>query len=136
MARKSTQAAQARERARMRANRFLEREQRLLEIAERYEETQVELGGLEETLEAKIDKIREQAEAKIAEAREQASVDASGSRERAKQLQREMLGEGITRKEVGERLGIPTREVAREKKRSSSSRGIWLRSTCPWSMEQ
>ena len=42
MARKSTKAAAARERARERANRFLEREQELLRIAERFEEAQLE----------------------------------------------------------------------------------------------
>lgn len=114
LARKSTRATAARDRARERANRFLEREQRLLEIAEQFEQVRGELDGLSEATDAKIAKIREQAEARIAEARERAAEEASDAKDRATQLQQQMLSEGVTRKEVGERLGIPTREVVRE----------------------
>ena len=113
MARKSTKAAAARERARERANRFLEREQVLLRIAERFEEAQLEIEGVDAATEAKVAKIREQAEARIAEAREQAEKDAAEARRRAEELQREMLALGINRREVGERLGISTRSVVR-----------------------
>ena len=113
MARKSTKAAAARERARERANRFLEREQELLRIAERFEEAQLEIEGVDAATEAKVAKIREQAEARIAEAREQAEKDAAEARRRAEELQREMLALGINRREVGERLGISTRSVVR-----------------------
>ncbi|WP_281872643.1 hypothetical protein [Brachybacterium paraconglomeratum] len=113
MARKSTKAAEARERARERANRFLEREQELLRIAERFEEAQLEVEGVDAATEAKVAKIREQAEARIAEAREQAEKDAAEARRRSEELQREMLALGINRREVGERLGISTRSVVR-----------------------
>ena len=113
MARKSTKAAEARERARERANRFLEREQKLLRIAERFEEAQLEIEGVDAATEAKVAKIREQAEARIAEAREQAEKDAAEARWRSEELQREMLALGINRREVGERLGISTRSVVR-----------------------
>ncbi|MGP5056960.1 helix-turn-helix domain-containing protein [Brachybacterium paraconglomeratum] len=117
MARKSTKAAEARERARERANRFLEREQELLRIAERFEEAQLEVEGVDAATEVKIAKIREQAEVKIAETRAQADVDASDARERAEQLQREMLELGIDRREVAERLGIPTRQVVKKERK-------------------
>ena len=120
VARKSTKASEARDRARERANRFLEREQQLLNIAERFEEAQIELEGIDAAADVKIAKIREQAEAKVLEAREQARVDASEARGRAEQLQRDMLTEGISRKEVGERLGIATREVVRAQKEPPS----------------
>ena len=114
VARTSSRATEARERARERANRFLEREQRLLELAEQFERVRGELDGLDEVTEAKIAKIREQAEAKIAEARERAAKEASDTKSRVAELQQQMLAEGVTRKEVGERLGIPTRDVVRE----------------------
>lgn len=120
VARKSTRASEARDRARERANRFLEREQQLLEIAERFEEMQIELERIDAAADVKVAKIREQAEAKVLESREQAKVDASEARDRAEQLQRDMLKEGISRKEVGERLGIPTRDVARTQKEQPS----------------
>lgn len=116
VARKSGKAAEARDRARERANRFLEREQELLAIAEKFEEAQIELEGIDAATEAKIAKIREQAEVKVGEARTQAEAEASDAKERSEQLQREMLERGISRREVGERLGIPTRDVTRGRK--------------------
>lgn len=116
VARKSGKAAEARDRARERANRFLEREQELLAIAEKFEEAQIELEGIDAATEAKIAKIREQAEVKVSEARTQAEAEASDAKERAEQLQREMLEQGISRREVGERLGIPTRDVVRQQR--------------------
>jgi vacuolar-type H+-ATPase subunit H len=120
VARKSTKAAEARARARERAIRFQEREQLLVKIAERFEEAQIELEQIDAATEQKVEKIRAQAEARVLEAREQASRDAAGARERAEQLQREMLDEGISRREVAERLGITTREVVRQAKAAPS----------------
>jgi len=116
MARKSTTAAVARQRARERALRFQEREQRLLAVAERYEATRQEREGIEDAFQAKIARIREQAEAKIAEAREQAEADTADVRTRGDAVQLDMLAEGISRTEIAERLGISTREVVRPAK--------------------
>lgn len=120
VARKSTRAAEARARARERAIRFQEREQLLVKIAENFEEAQIELEQIDVATEEKVAKIREQAEVRVLEAREQADRDAAGTRERAEKLQREMLDEGISRREVAERLGITTREVVRQAKAAPS----------------
>jgi hypothetical protein len=122
VARKSTKAAEARARARERANRFQEREQLLVTIAERFEEAQIELEEIDAATDAKVAKIREQAEAKVVEAKEQAKADAADARRRAEQLQREMLEEGISRREIAERLGITTREVVRQAKIPATAR--------------
>lgn len=116
MARKSGKASEARDRARGRANRFLEREQTLLSIAEQFEEAQIELEKIDDATDAKVARIHEQAEVRAAEVRSQAQAEAAEARERGEMLQRKMLEQGISRREVGERLGIPTREVARETK--------------------
>lgn len=113
MARKSVKASEARERARERANRFLAREHQLLEIAEEHEAVRLELEQIDEATEARIAKIREQAEAKVAEAREQASESSAAARERSEQIQLRMLDLGTSRREIGERLGIATRDVVR-----------------------
>lgn len=120
MARKATTAALAKERARERANRFLEREQRLLATAEEYEKVRAELDGISDATDAKIVKIREQAEAKIMEAREQAEREATDARAKAEKLQQQMLAEGVSRREVSERLGLPLREVVKSVKTKPS----------------
>lgn len=119
LARKSVKASAARLRARERANRFLEREEQLLRLAERFEEAHLEVQEVNLATEEKVARIREQAEAKIAEARDQAEMDAVDARERATQVQQEMLALGIDRREVAERLGVPIRQVVKKERTMS-----------------
>lgn len=113
MARRSTTQAAARDRARARAARYLEREQRLVELAAVHEQVLEQLEAKDERLEARVEEIRAQAEQKVQRARQEAASANADATAKVEQIQRAMLDEGVTRREVAERLGIATREVVR-----------------------
>lgn len=121
MARKATAAAAARERARERARGFLEREERLIELASEYEVKRVEVDEVEAEAESKALELIRAAERKADELRDQAQHDAATARDELEDIQRAMLAEGATRKDVGVRLSIPTRDVV--KASSSTTKG-------------
>lgn len=115
MARKASMTAAAREQARARAREraaaYLEREQKLVELAADYEVVRVELETADEVLAAKIEKIREDTEKRIAKATQESEDANASARNRRAEIQQQMLALGVTRKEAAERLGVPTREV-------------------------
>lgn len=115
MARKASMTAAAREQARARAREraaaYLEREQKLVELAADYEVVRLELDSADEALAAKITKIREDAEKRIAKVTQESEEASTSARSRGAEIQQQMLDLGVTRKEAAERLGLPTREV-------------------------
>ncbi|MGQ4510699.1 hypothetical protein ACUH9X_08180 [Dermabacteraceae bacterium P13147] len=117
--RKSARAAEARRVARERAARYMEREQRLLDLAQRFGEVSVSLESRTEDLAKQVEREREKFEKKVAALTEASEADAAADRSAAAQIQQDMLKEGLSRKEVADRLGIPLKEVAKAPKKQT-----------------
>jgi hypothetical protein len=103
----ATQAAArkaARERAAERAAEFRRRQEQLEELATEYFVAVDAVEGIEADAEERIAAIRAETERKV-----------EASRAEAAAIVGKMLDTKVTRDEVAERLGIPTREVKRPK---------------------
>lgn len=107
--RKSAKQVDARRRARERAAEFRARQDKLEQLAVDYFVASDSIEAIQEVTQRQIEALRHKEQQQTAAARDRADA-----------VIQQMLDLGINRSEVAERLGIPTRDVKKTPKTSSS----------------